>query len=130
MGKSIRKPPLLPGEGGGSLGELIHTTIRRVIELATVEQLAATLGAAPYQRVAGRRGYRNGWKTRTLTGPTGPLDLTLPRATLFGPAGRREWTPPLVPRYERRVREVNEAVIATYLAGGNLRRLRGPWPRC
>jgi transposase-like protein len=125
MGKSIRKRPSPQGEGGGSLGELIHTTIRRVIELATVEQLEATLGAAPYQRVAGRRGYRNGWKTRTLTGPTGPLALTLPRATLFGPTGRREWTTPLLPRYERRVREVNEAVIATYLAGGNLRRLRG-----
>jgi transposase-like protein len=30
-----------------------------------------------------------------------------------------------VPRYQRRLREVNEAVIATYLAGGNTRRLRG-----
>jgi len=30
-----------------------------------------------------------------------------------------------VPRYQRRMREVNEAVIATYLAGGNQRRIRG-----
>jgi hypothetical protein len=30
-----------------------------------------------------------------------------------------------VPRYQRRLREVNEAVVATYLAGGNTRRLRG-----
>jgi transposase-like protein len=37
----------------------------------------------------------------------------------------REWTSALVPRYQRRLREVNEAVVATYLAGGNTRRLRG-----
>ncbi len=30
-----------------------------------------------------------------------------------------------MPRYQRRLREVNEAVVATYLAGGNTRRLRG-----
>jgi putative transposase len=37
----------------------------------------------------------------------------------------REWTSVLVPRYQRRLRELNEAVVATYLAGGNTRRLRG-----
>jgi Transposase, Mutator family len=37
----------------------------------------------------------------------------------------QEWTSALVPRYQRRLREVNEAVVATYLAGGNTRRLRG-----
>ena len=31
----------------------------------------------------------------------------------------------VVPRYQRRMPEVNEAVIATYLAGGNTRRIRG-----
>jgi transposase-like protein len=60
-----------------------------------------------------------------VTGPTGPLALTLPRATLFAASGTREWTSTLVPRYQRRLREVNEAVVATYLAGGNTRRLRG-----
>src|SRR3972149_6510667 len=70
-----------------------------------------------------RRGYRNGVKTRTLTGPTGPLALTLPRATLGAPGG--EWRSTIVPRYQRRMREVNEAVIATYLAGGDQRRIRG-----
>ncbi len=31
----------------------------------------------------------------------------------------------IVPRYQRRMPEVNEAMIATYLAGGNTRRIRG-----
>jgi len=108
-----------------TLGELIHAQVRRAIETAVREELLAALGAAPWERSGARRGYRNGDKERTLTGPTGPLPLTLPRGTLFTSAGEREWTSTLVPRYQRRLREVNEAVLATYLAGGNTRRIRG-----
>jgi transposase-like protein len=115
-----------PHDGrAGTLGELIHEAVRRAIELAVQEELTAALSAARYARDAARGGYRNGRRTRTLTGPTGPLALTLPRATLFASSGSREWTSTLVPRYQRRLREVNAAVVATYLAGGNTRRLRG-----
>jgi transposase-like protein len=38
--------------------------------------------------------------------------------------GGTEWASTIVPRYQRRLREVNEAVVATYLAGGNTRRIR------
>ncbi len=86
------------------------------------EELRAALGVTPYERSTGGRGYRNGTKTRTLTGPTGPVPLTLPRATLF--AGAQEWTSRIVPRYQRRMPEVNEAIVATYLAGRNTRRIR------
>jgi transposase-like protein len=102
----------------GSLGELIHATIRRTIEVARHAELAAALGAARYARCAGRCGYRTGSRFRTLTGPTGPVPLTLPRATLFTPTGPREWTSTLLPRYQRRFREVNEAVAPpTWPAG-------------
>jgi len=46
----------------------------------------------------------------------------VPRATLFGAT---EWTSTILPRYQRRLRAVNEAIVATYLAGGNTRRIRG-----
>ncbi len=108
-----------------ALGELIHAAVRRAIEVAVHEELAAALGAAWYERSGTRGGYRNGTKPRTLTGPTGPLVLTVPRATVFTPTHDREWTSVLLPRYQRRLPEVNEAIIATYLAGGNTRRLRG-----
>jgi len=127
MGEPTRKSRC-PHDGhgrAGALGELIHDAVRHAIELAVEEELTAALGAARYARDVGRGGYRNGCRARTLTGPTGPLALTLPRATLFAPSGTREWTSTLVPRYQRRLREVNEAVVATYLAGGNTRRLRG-----
>jgi putative transposase len=108
-----------------ALGELIHTYVREAIEIAVQEELAAALGAERYERRGGRVGYRNGTKPRTLTGPTGPLALTLPRGIVHTSAGTKEWTSTIVPRYQRRVREVNEAVVATYLAGGNMRRIRG-----
>lgn len=108
-----------------SLGELIHEHVRRAIELAVSEELAVALAARPYARTGERRGYRNGHKGRTVTGPTGPLPLTLPRATVVSPVGRREWRSMIVPRYARRAPEVNAAVVATYLAGANTRRIRG-----
>jgi transposase-like protein len=115
-------------EGGeATLGELIHRVVRRAIEEAVEEELEATLGRR-YERIeAGERaGYRNGTRTRTLTGATGPVDLTLPRARLHGEdGGPREWRSALVPRYQRRLREVNEAIAAVYLSGGNTRRIRG-----
>jgi transposase-like protein len=75
-----------------TLGELIHAAVRRAIEVAVDEELAAALGAAAYERTGTRRGYRNGTKPRTLTGPPGPAGLAVPRATLFTPKGEREWT--------------------------------------
>lgn len=125
MGEHTRKEAVPNRRRTGTLGELIHEAVRRSIELAVEEELTAALGATRYARDVGRGGHRNGRRPRTLTGPTGPLGLTLPRATLFVPSGTREWTSALVPRYLRRLREVNEAVVATYLAGGNTRRLRG-----
>jgi transposase-like protein len=122
MAKGIRKSERLPEDRPAALGELIHAQVRVAIETAVHEELAIALGAGRYERHGERRGYRNGIKARTLTGPTGPLALTLPRATLE--ATGREWRSTIVPRYQRRMREVNEAVIATYLAGGNQRRIR------
>ena len=118
MDEHIRKSRAADEPERSTLGELIHAAVRVAIEAAVEEELAGTLGAERYEREAGRRGYRNGTKERTLTGPTGPVPLTLPRATLTTPVGRKEWASRLVPRYERRLPEVNAAVLATYLAGG------------
>jgi putative transposase len=122
MEERIRKLAAAPEREGISLGALIHQHVRLAIEMAVHEELRVTLGAQPYERNGNRRGYRNGTKTRTLTGPSGPVALTVPRAKLFGAT---EWTSTILPRYQRRLPEVNEAVVATYLAGGNTRRIRG-----
>ena len=125
MGKLISKSVGAHELEPVSLSELIHQHVRVAIETAVHEELRAALGATPYERSEVRRGYRNGIKARTLTGPTGPVALTVPRATLFNVAGAKEWTSTIIPRYQRRMPQVNEAVVATYLAGGNTRRIRG-----
>jgi len=107
------------------LGDLIHDTVRAAIENAVEEELTATLGAGWYERARARSGRRNGTRERTLSGPTGPAVLTVPRATLTTKDGDREWSSKILPRYERRLPELNEALVATYLAGGNSRRIRG-----
>ena len=95
-----------------------------------MEELDSALGVPRYDRDGERVGYRNGSRERTLTGPTGPAELTLPRGRIFdsergaeGPTS--EWQSKLVPRYERRMEEVNEAVVAAYLSGGNTRQIKG-----
>jgi putative transposase len=61
-----------------------------------------------------------------LTGPTGPVELKVPRARVFTEVGGiEEWRSHLVPRYQRRLPEINEAVAAVYLSGGNTRRIKG-----
>ena len=125
MGEHTSKPPVAGEKGRSTLGELIHAAVRGAIEAAVEAELVATLGAGRYERRDSRQGYRNGMKTRTLSGPTGAMALTLPRATVETADGRTEWTSTLVPRYQRRLAEVNTAVLATYLAGGNTRRIRG-----
>ena len=109
-----------------SLGEMIHGAVRQAIELAVEAELEAALGAPRYERSDERRGYRNGHRERTLSGPTGPAEFMQPRGLLRGDGGeRQEWQSKLVPRYERRMSEVNEAVLATYLSGGNSRQIKG-----
>jgi len=109
-----------------SLSETVHEAVRGAIEQAVEEELQAMLGARPYERRAERSGYRNGTRTRTLTGPTGHVELTIPRGRLHRDDGStEEWSSTVVPRYQRRMREINEAVAGVYLSGGNTRRIRG-----
>src|SRR5207245_7324179 len=122
MGRSITQLAGVPEVASVSLGELIHQHVRIAIETAAHEELRAALRARSYERSDERRGHRNGTKARALTGPSGPVVLTVPRARLFGAI---EWTSTILPRYPRRLQSVKGAIVATYLAGGNPRPLRG-----
>jgi transposase-like protein len=104
---------------------MIHAAVRAAIERAVDEELEAALGATLYARTEDRRGYRNGSRSRTLTGPTGKFEMSVPRGTMFTEDGREEWRSKVLPRYSRRIAEVNEAVTAAYLSGANTRRIRG-----
>ncbi len=105
--------------------EAIREPVRAAIEAVIEEELEAALGAVRYARVPGRRGYRNGAQVRTVTTECGPQTLRLPRGRVrTADGGTTEWRSAVLPRYQRRTRRVDEAILGTYLAGANTRRIR------
>jgi putative transposase len=105
----------------------IRARVRTIIEQVVEAELDAALGATASQRVGElRKGYRHGYRERTLTTSTGPTTFTMPRARLSdGTDGRREWQSQTVRRYERRSERVDEGIVGLYLGGVNTRRIRG-----
>ena len=99
--------------------------MRRAIETVLEEELLAALGADDQVRTPTRRGYRHGTTERTLTTREGTRAITVPRARLRGPDGQvQEFQSTVVPRYARRTREVDDALLGCYFGGVNSRRIR------
>jgi putative transposase len=106
------------------LSELARDRVRQALGQIAQEELTAFLGADAYARTAGRRGYRNGTKTRTLTTSFGPTELVVPRASIFDGEKDLEWQSQIIPRYARRTREVDAALLGLYFGGVNTRRVK------
>lgn len=107
----------------------IHDRIRRktreAIEAVLEEELTAALGSQAYERSDDRRGYRNGVQVRTITAADGSREVRIPRGRLIDDEGAAsEFRSEILPRYARRTKEVDEAVLGVYLAGANSRRIR------
>jgi len=104
---------------------MLRGRVREAIEATIEEELTELLGSDRYERVDGRRGYRNGRQERTVTTSMGERTLRLPRARIAEGDGKtKEFRSELLPRYARRTREIDEAILGTYLAGANSRRIR------
>jgi putative transposase len=113
-------------EGAAALEAVIRQRVRETIEAVLEEELVAALGAGRSDRVgATRQGYRHGTRERTLTTSVGPTAITIPRARLRTEAGTTEWRNTVMPRYQRRTAQVDEAILGVYLSGANSRRIRG-----
>ena len=112
--------------GADTLETVIRQRVRAIIEAVVEEELEAVLSAKSYERSETRRGYRHGVRERILTTSLGPTPLSVPRARLEGSdGGWQEWNSTVLPRYQRRTRRVDEAVLGVYLTGGNTRRIKG-----
>jgi putative transposase len=107
-----------------ALSEVARDRIRQTLSQIAKEELTAFLGADAYARTETRRGYRNGTKTRTLTTSFGPTELSVPRALIFDGERHQEWQSQIVPRYARRTREVDAALLGLYFGGVNTRRVK------
>ena len=111
------------------LRQSIETQMRRrileAIEVVLEEELTEALGTGRYERGEGRCGYRNGHEQRRITTAIGTETLAVPRGRLVEEDGStREFRSEALPRYARRTREVDEAILGAYLAGANTRRIR------
>ena len=95
-----------------------------IMALAEAE-LAEVLGAGSYERSAGRRGYRNGKRKRSISTGLGATVVELPRARIIEGEQHREWHSGLIGRYQRRSGSVDQALLGCYLSGANGRRIRG-----
>ena len=99
----------------------LRERVREAIEATLDAELAAALGSARHERTVVRSGYRPGAITRTVT--------TVERHTHIGGAagadrdGAQGVSSEMLPRYARRTREVDDALLACYLAGANSRRI-------
>ena len=72
-----------------------------------------------------RLGYRNGNIEREVTMENGLHRLRIPRGRINKEDGStEEFRSEVLPRYARRTRRVDEAILGVYLAGGNTRRIR------
>ena len=104
-----------------SLSEAIRNHIRHAIVHIAKEELTAFLGAEAHVRTPNRQGYRNGSKERSLTTSFGKTDFMMPRAVLFN---GEEWQSTMIPRYGRRSREVDGALLGMYFGGVNTRKVK------
>jgi len=107
------------------VSSLFRRRILEAVELVLEEELSAALGTDRYERSEERRGYRNGHEERRVTTEVGPQTLSVPRGRLVEADGSsHEFQSQVLPRYARRTRKVDEAILGAYLAGANTRRIR------
>ena len=105
--------------------DLLSCKLLEAVEMVLEEKLAEVLGTQRYERQEQRRGYGNVKQLRRSTTSTGVRDIRIPRGRIDnGDGTTSEFRSQLLPRYARRTREVDEAILGVYLAGGNSRRIR------
>lgn len=112
--KEVKDPATLWGD----LTPQAQRTLKLLLQNRMHEELTHFLHAPRYGRVPGRRGVRNGRYLRALTTTWGTIpDLEIPRARDPG------FVPSVLPRYQRRMGDVDRLIQAVFLAGISTRRV-------
>ena len=92
---------------------LVETVLNKVLEAQVTEQI----GARPYERSEGRKAYRNGSRTRTLTTRVGPLVLHVPQVR------DGSFSTTLFARYQRSEQALVLALMEMVLNGVSTRKV-------
>lgn len=104
-----------PAPSQAEFQRLLHEKMRLAIRLTMIDlledEVTAFIGAAPYQRGAGRRDQRNGYYPRDLGTTVGQLkDLPVPRT-------RQGFRTQLFERYQRRQTQLDAAIGDMFVFG-------------
>ena len=96
----------------------LRQQVREAIETVLEVELTGALGSARHERTERREGYRHGALERTITTSNGARALRVPRGRVRNEDGTtKEFRSLLLPRYARRTRDVDAAILGSYLAG-------------
>lgn len=98
--------------------DALRTMLQSLIQETLEREFTQFVGAAPHERTAERRGWRNGHRDRTLLTRVGALTLKVPRDR----AG--EFQPTLFARYQRSEQALVLALAEMYLQGVSTRKVR------
>jgi transposase-like protein len=105
--------------------QLLRAKVAAAVQELLEEEISLLLGSERYERTETRNGYRNGGERRQVTTEAGPMELKIPRARVRQADGSTaEFRSAVLPRYQRRTKRVDEAILGAYLAGANTRRIR------
>jgi len=108
-----------------ALTEALRGRIRGFLTELIGQEADAFLGANSYERNDARKGYRHGQVRRELTTSFGKTEFDRPRAKMFDESGRLvEWRSTMLPRYGRRCRSVDAALLGLYFGGVNTRKVK------
>lgn len=111
--------------GADPLTQAIRNKLSQDIQTIVEEEVDAVLGGGWYRRFKERSGYRHGHKGRKIVTPMGEAQINCPRARLLGKNGKyEEWESKFLPKYQRRTKSIDDALVNVYLSGTNTRRIK------
>jgi putative transposase len=117
--KDLWKEVKAEGDWWGGVKREALMLVKRLVEETMEEEIVEQLRVARYERDSMRRGFRNGYRYRSLLTDFGLVDvIKVPRD--------REgiYAPSVIERYQRRQDRVNDIVRQMFLAGVSTRRVQ------
>jgi putative transposase len=96
---------------GADLGDGSRRVLERSLNVAIAEEFRSYVGARRYERIEGRRGWRNGYRRRRLLTRLGRVDLMIPRLR------EENYQPRWLERYQRLERKLREGLKTMFIQG-------------
>ena len=101
-------------DGDDGMRRMVERVVQQVLEA----EMTAFVGADSYERTVERRGYRNGYKPRTLKTRVGELELMVPKDR------DGQFQTELFERYQRSEKALVLAITQMYVEGVSTRKVR------